>query len=344
MQARSFVPASALLVLLAALGCREGAELPTAPGVTAPASPQAAVTSNSWITRRDLMTNQSAGFAAAVVPNAAGQSIVYVMGGQTTAGPYETTSKVMAYNVATNTWTTRAPLPAPLRFTNRAAVIDGKIHVSGGERLRSFYQATLYVYDPVTNVWSRKHDMPNTTRDGVTGVIGNRLYVLTSCADTDDCIPRSVMHAFYRYDPATDSWTTLPGPNLPLSGLPNSYRGGVIGGRFYVVWLDRLMVYDPATNQWTTRARMPKVRWDAASAIVAGKLHIIGGYGEQADGRTAAYRTHFVYDPATDTWTTKAPLPTARARIAATRVVVSGKPRIQVVGGDRPANNLQYVP
>ena len=111
-----------------------------------------------------------------------------------------------------------------------------------------------------------------------------------------------------------------------------------------MVWLDQLMVYDPATNHWTTRARMPKVRWDAAGATAAGRLHIIGGYGEQPDGRTAVYRTHFVYDPATDTWTTRAPLPTARTRISASRVVVAGKPRIEVVGGSRPGNNLQYIP
>ena len=42
-------------------------------------------------------------FAAATVTNAAGQSILYTIGGRSaTGGPL---TKVMAYNPATNTWT-----------------------------------------------------------------------------------------------------------------------------------------------------------------------------------------------------------------------------------------------
>jgi hypothetical protein len=46
----------------------------------------------------------------------------------------------------------------------------------------------------------------------------------------------------------------------------------------------------------------------------------------------------------TNAWATAAPLPTARARIAGSRVVVGGQARIEVMGGSRPGNNLQYVP
>jgi hypothetical protein len=46
----------------------------------------------------------------------------------------------------------------------------------------------------------------------------------------------------------------------------------------------------------------------------------------------------------TDRWATAAPLPIARTRIAGTRIVVGGQARIEVKGGSRPGNNLQYVP
>jgi N-acetylneuraminic acid mutarotase len=343
MQGRSVAAASTLL-LLAAGGCGHDTGSPTDPGGAAPASTGAALAADSWITRGDLTTNQYAGFTTAVVRNAAGQSIVYAIGGYTAADPFQSVTRVMAYNVATNTWSARAPLPAGLRFTNQAAVIEGKIYVSGGVRLQSFYQPSLYVYDPATNVWTRRHDMPNTTIDGASGVIGGLLYVLTACPDPDDCNPFSVAHAFYRYDPRTDVWTRLPGPDLPLTGLPDTYRGGVIGGRFYVAWHDQLTVYDPATRQWTDRAGMPKLRWSAAGAVLAGRLHVIGGYGEDADGRTVVSRSHFVYDPASDSWAIAAPLPTARTRIAGSRVVVGGQARIEIMGGSRPGNNLQYIP
>lgn len=51
-----------------------------------------------------------------------------------------------------------------------------------------------------------------------------------------------------------------------------------------------------------------------------------------------------VYDPATDTWRERAPLPTVRRDLGASRVVVNGEPRIEAVGGARPGNNVQYGP
>ena len=51
-----------------------------------------------------------------------------------------------------------------------------------------------------------------------------------------------------------------------------------------------------------------------------------------------------MYDPATNLWTTRARMPTGRAAGAASRVVVNGQARIEVVGGSRPGNNVQFIP
>ncbi len=50
------------------------------------------------------------------------------------------------------------------------------------------------------------------------------------------------------------------------------------------------------------------------------------------------------YDPTTDRWTNYAPPPTARTAIGGSLVTLNGQPRIEVIGGTRPGNNLQYVP
>ena len=42
-------------------------------------------------------------------------------------------------------------------------------------------------------------------------------------------------------------------------------------------------------------------------------MHILGGF----DDTYTPLATHDVYDPATNTWTSKAPLPTARGGLAA---------------------------
>jgi hypothetical protein len=70
---------------------------------------------------------------------------------------------------------------------------------------------------------------------------------------------------------------------------------------------------------------------------------MLGGNQLNPDGSVTSCKTS-VYDPATDTWTTRAAAPTVRAEAGASRVVVNGQPRIELVGGRLPGNNLQYVP
>jgi hypothetical protein len=71
---------------------------------------------------------------------------------------------------------------------------------------------------------------------------------------------------------------------------------------------------------------------------------VIGGLQRNADGTITQVRTTSVYDPATNAWTNRAPMPTMRSRFSASRVVLNGMARIEVVGGSRPGNNLQYMP
>jgi N-acetylneuraminic acid mutarotase len=256
-------------------------------------------------------------------------------------------SKVQAYNAATNTWSHKAPLPVPLYFTNGAAVIGGKIYVSGGDKAINVFSAELYVYDPATNKWTRKADMPHETLRGVSGVINGQLYVLANCA-RGGCYPTFPNIGFFRYDPVAGRWTLLPRPmRSDGSHIDHNWgMGGVIGGKFYVVGgqgTNRLDVYDPVTDQWTAGASMPSIRWLGAGLALQGKLYVIGGIRTDANGFSTRVRTTSVYDPLTDTWTNKAPMPTAGSAIAGSRVVVGGRQRIEVLGGTRP-NNLQYTP
>jgi N-acetylneuraminic acid mutarotase len=337
-----------LTTMAFSLGCRDDAASPTGPASATPANAlEAAVTSNTWITRRNMFGTERWGLATAVVNNAGGQSVLYAIGGKTAPGATGgSLSKVQAYNVATNEWTNRASVPVPLYWTNGAGVIDGKIYVSGGQFANDGYLKSLFVYDPATNTWTAKREMPSTGYHGVTGVINGKLYVLTGC-DQENCDPPQASMTFYRYDPVTDQWATLPIPRQPTpSSSHKGGVGGVIGGKFYVAGGQghrRLDVYDPVTNQWTAKADMPRVCGFAAGVAVAGKLYVVGGNQLNPNGSVTSCKTS-VYDPATDTWTTKAAAPTVRAEAGAGRVVVNKQPRIELVGGIRPGNNLQYVP
>ncbi len=280
----------------------------------------------------DLTSNQQKYMTAATVPNAAGQTVMYVTGGMNgSRGEY---SKVYAYNAASNKWSRKADLPVPVFGSNGAVVINGRIYVSGGESQPKLYSSALFVYDPARNSWSAKRSMPTQGLGGVSGAINGKLYVLTYCGG-EDCIPL-VPQAFYRYDPATDRWTTLARP----SGYHSGGAAGVIGGKFYVAGGSsvgtEVEAYDPATNTWTSRAPLGSPRWSVAGAVAGGKLFVLGGVRADPAGATLV-PTVGVYDPATDTWTHRAPMPISLADFAAARVVVNGTARIEVVGGRRLA-------
>jgi len=348
---RPLLPGALALGTFWLAGCGDTATEPPASAQPTTGAPALAVTSNSWIIRNALPMTRS-GHAVATVTNAAGQSIVYVIGGSASGAPG---TKVAAYNVATNRWTWPRPLPVPLAWSNGAGVINGKIYVSGGWPLLDNPSRALYMFNPAANTWTRKRDIPLITIDGepqygagsgVTGVINGKLYVVAGCSwgpeYLETCNP-----LFFRYDPVTDRWTRLPSPYNTITHPP--YGGGVIGGKFYLTsssyWDDaQFSVYDPATNRWTTKPILGAVRIGAATAVLGGKLYVMGGWRWTADGHAETLDLTSVFNPTTNLWSQRAPLPSPRDGIAGTTVMLNGTPRIEVIGGPAPGNNLQYIP
>ncbi len=91
-------------------------------------------------------------------------------------------------------------------------------------------------------------------------------------------------------------------------------------------------VYDSpapkAANQgrWIARAPLPLPRSEMAWATEhAGKMHLVGGYGEQRVDRPY----HHVYDPAADRWISAAPLPRGANHVGV--AVLDGK--LYAIGG-----------
>jgi N-acetylneuraminic acid mutarotase len=311
------------------------------------ASPELAVTSNTWIARADIPTTSRRWFAAASLSNAAGQSLVYIVAGLNSTGNRIGSNQV--YNVASNSWSRKANLPTAIYATNGIGVIKGKLYLSGGYGANHDTRNELYMYDPNSDNWSAKASMPTWTYGGVSGVINDQLYVLTSCNDGDGCAPEAAKSVFYRYDPVTDLWTSLP---LPTVGHELG-MAGVIGQKFYVAGgrdgafqgaTRVLEVYDPVTNVWTTKAPMGNPRWGAAGTAVGGKLYVFGGEVDKADGSSSIVPTASVYNPSTNTWSTKTPMPSARHGIAAVRVALNDRPRAEVLGGERVGSNVAYIP
>lgn len=84
--------------------------------------------------------------------------------------------------------------------------------------------------------------------------------------------------------------------------------------------------YDPATDTWTKKTDMPTPRSSIATAVVNGKIYVIGGWD---GGRPVS--TVEEYDPLANRWKKKADMLTPRGGVSTS--VVNGK--IYAIGGSK---------
>lgn len=71
-------------------------------------------------------------------------------------------------------------------------------------------------------------------------------------------------------------------------------------------------LYDPAHDEWQTKAELPLATGWAMPAVLKGKIYVFGGgYNKPAQGMTSSDAA-FVYDPATNKWSSIRKLPEPR--------------------------------
>ena len=338
-------------ILVVLLACSDD---PAGPGVItvdpgAAPSGAAAAAADGWRARADYHTTLWSPASASITDPSTLRTTVYVIGGNSKTfdgASGRIISAVKAYNVTTNTWVAKAPVPVRVMASNGAVEINGKIYLSGGwsrrwDPIRGVWGGmllqSLYVYDIATNTWTRGSDMPFVTAGGVSAGYQGLLYVATTCYD-ESCQDRD-LGALWRYNPGTDRWMLLG--STPHN--PEKAGGGVIGGKFYLVttagadvYLD---IYDLATNTWSIGPRPPYI-CAAAYTTLRGKLYLVGCGDLPDDGHI------LVFDPKTGLWD-QAPAPTLSTTGSfrtLSRVVVNGVPGLELIGGAEPGNNWQYQP
>jgi N-acetylneuraminic acid mutarotase len=217
--------------------------------------------------------------------------MLYLAGGQDASGGL--TRTLYVYNTSTNSWSSRAAMPA-YGACGGSAVIAARVYVfSGCTRSSTGAQVDaglLHRYNPTTNTWTTLKAAPVTHFRPVVAAIGGKLYVAGGNNAAGTAMRRVDM-----YDPLTNTWSTRASMPTPRVNAGAAFIGGrwyVLGGKNGAAYLNTVEAYDPAANAWTSRSAMPTARAALGVGGVSGLIYAVGGRNA-----TAALATNQRFTP-----------------------------------------------
>jgi N-acetylneuraminic acid mutarotase len=130
---------------------------------------------------------------------------IYAIGGKPGHGVTPLTT-VEEYDPATDTWTTKTGMNKE-RFGLSTCVINGKIYAIGGTPASDAPYpglATVEEYDPATDTWTTKTNMPVGRAFFSASAVDGKIYAIGGGRD----LTTSGLSIVEEYDPETDSWTS----------------------------------------------------------------------------------------------------------------------------------------
>jgi N-acetylneuraminic acid mutarotase len=233
---------------------------------------------------------------------------------------------------------------APQPFSNsegQSVTVGGKLYSFGGfDSTKPCCTPTrrAYVYDPAANTWTAIAEMPKGVTHGGIATDGTEIFYaggyIENAAQTGQIFGTKQV---WRYSPATNTYTALPdlpveraGGGLAFLDGQLHYVGGTNLARTQDVTTHYVLDVAGGAAAWTTAAPLPIGRHHLGMAAIGGALYVVGGQ-QGHDGALVPRTEVDAYDPASDTWTTKAPISPARNHHGSTTVVVNE--RIVVMGG-----------
>lgn len=226
-------------------------------------------------------------------------------------------------------WEERAPMLTP-RSEQSVAELNGRIYTMGGYSGERIASDIVQVYDPRTDSWSYGPSLPGPMHHTMAASVNGRVYIIGGEYGGPGGGPAVYLNTTYMLDEEAGTW-------VPRADMPTSRSGGgaaVLDGKIYVAGGrppggHHFAAYDAALNEWTALPDVPTQRNHLAVAAIGGKIHVAGGrFGGGVGSEMTAI--HEVYDPVTNTWSTRAPLLAPRAGVAG----VAANGCLYAIGGE----------
>jgi hypothetical protein len=293
---------------------------------------------NTWVEKAPMPTARS-DLGVAVV-----NGKIYAIGGTVLVyqDAVRTESKDVGvneeYDPATNTWTTKKPMPIPSSGF-ATAVYQNKIFCIGGG-VTDFYNVTKgnwdiklgagfnQVYDPATDKWENRTSMPIPEINSQANVVNGKIYLLGGH-------PNTTLNEVY--DPTSDNWTLkAPMPqgfygassvySDKIYVLGNHVEGGYFDSNDHYIpshAMPTTQIYDPASDTWTLKEASGILSgWKSYSTATTGitaskKIYVF--YNPTNAPNNILYENQ-AYDPETGNWENGAGIPTQRNSFAVATV------------------------
>ena len=198
-----------------------------------------------------------------------------------------------------------------------------------------------------SNTWRKVSSTPQTRFEGYAACDGAHVWYIGGILD--DSPAQNAPQPSARVDVlevGTNRWSR--GPDLPAEAPKHHLTVARAGSTIWVLSgfdgiLDSNMPFVPKATafvleggRWRRLRDAPNARGGATAQVIGGKIYVAGGAPTEEAPSIAALD---VYDPATDAWTTRAPMPTPREHVAS--CVVGGK--LLVIGGWNEKREVQNV-
>ena len=188
--------------------------------------------------------------------------------------------------------------------------------------------------------WEQITELPILRIGHVPAAAGGKIYVIGGFDHHENLGGRApALSTVDVYDTQTNTWhiaANMPTPRVAPQIAVFSNEIYVFGGYDRkgpggaLRYKKTVEMYDTATDTWNNKGDMPTLRHAFMTAVVDGKIYVIGGsVHDKKLGRDVAIGLVEVYNPLTNRWEKGADMPTERGTTDA--VVVDGK--IYVLGG-----------
>jgi N-acetylneuraminic acid mutarotase len=211
-----------------------------------------------------------------------------------------------------------------------AIAVDNNLYVLGGITESGEIVADFAVYDLANNEWTHLDPMPVERAGAAVAHHGGRIYVFGGRGNA------GLVSQVDVFDIASGHWESAG--NMPYEAWNLSAE--IYDGKIYVLGgisgtgnerraLSDAYIFDPVDQSWEQGPSLPAPRHDAASAVLNGRIYLIGGKEQTGSSAPAVDLVSFL-DLETMQWGELAPLPSPRVGMKG--ATIDGK--IYVAGGN----------